>query len=222
MAIIKTKRKGAYRTKILDVTWRPDLAYVIGLIATDGNISPDLRHISFTSKDEEMVLMYKEILKLSNVIGRKGRGGSKEKNYYVIQFGSMQFCDFLMSIGITNAKSKTIKSVKVPNAYFWDFLRGCLDGDGNISQFLHPESKHVQLRIRFTSASRAFLEWKLESIRKFARITGGWITREPYKSVYTLNFGKSDSTVLIKKMYYSENMPCLKRKRVLAQKYLGE
>ena len=40
-------------------TWSSKLAYAIGLITTDGSLSKDGRHISFTSKDKEQVKNFK-------------------------------------------------------------------------------------------------------------------------------------------------------------------
>ena len=37
------------------IEWSPDFAYAIGLITTDGNLSPDGRHVNFTSKDLELI-----------------------------------------------------------------------------------------------------------------------------------------------------------------------
>ena len=79
-------------------------------------------------------------------------------NLFVIQFGDRIFYDFLISLGITPAKSKTIASLKIPEKYFADFLRGCIDGDGDIDVHSHPESQHPQLRIRLVSASPKFLK----------------------------------------------------------------
>ena len=41
----------AYRKSNVKLVWTNNFAYVIGVIATDGNLSPDLRHIHITSKD---------------------------------------------------------------------------------------------------------------------------------------------------------------------------
>ncbi len=56
------------RSKV-DTAWSPELAYVVGIIATDGNLSPDGRHINITSKDEEMVQTVKKLLRLDNKKG---------------------------------------------------------------------------------------------------------------------------------------------------------
>lgn len=36
----------------IKIKWSPKFAYCIGLITSDGNLSKDGRHISFTSKDK--------------------------------------------------------------------------------------------------------------------------------------------------------------------------
>ncbi len=56
----------------VDITWSPSLSYVIGIIASDGNISSNLRHLNITSKDYEMLQNIKNILGLNNKIGVKG------------------------------------------------------------------------------------------------------------------------------------------------------
>ena len=210
------------RIKYIDTNWSGLLAYVIGIITTDGNLSPDGRHINITSKDLEMVQNVKDILHLTNTFSRKARGGSTAKKYYVLQFGSKNFYAFLLSIGLTPAKSKTIKKVLIPDIFFSDFLRGCIDGDGNIYESKHPESKHLQLRLTLASASKPFLVWMLSKIRWIHKIHGGWITKPDKKSTYLLRFGKSDSIQIFRAMYAKSRRYSLQRKLAVAKKYLGE
>lgn len=210
------------RVKYIETKWSEQLAYVVGIITSDGNLSSDGRHINITSKDLEMVQNVKEILHLSNTIGRKARGGSIEKKYYVLQFGSKNFYAFLLSIGLTPAKSKTIQKVLVPDIFFSDFLRGCIDGDGNIYESKHPESKHLQLRLTLASASKPFLIWILASIQKIYKIQGGWIVTVEKKSAHMLRFGKSDSIQILRAMYAHSRRYALQRKLTIAEKYLGE
>ena len=200
------KRKCNVNTK-----WSPALAYVLGIISTDGNLSPDNRHINITSKDKSIVLQVKKALKLKNKIGKKSRMRELEKKYFVLQFGDVNFYEFLLSIGLTSAKSKTIGKIDVPVRFFSDFLRGCIDGDGNISIDHHPESKLPQLRLRLYSASNDFLIWILKSIRKITKINGGWIYTSK-KQMYILNFGKNDSIKILKLVYYKGVEFFLKRK----------
>src|SRR3989344_2322990 len=141
------------RLSKVKIGWSPDFAYAIGLITTDGNLSKDGRHLNMTSKDKDMILTFKKCLGLKNKIGRKTREKSKIKKYFQVQFGDKNFYEFLLSLGLMPAKSKTIGALNIPNEYFSDFLRGCIDGDGNIDVHRHPESQYLQLRIRLNSAS---------------------------------------------------------------------
>ena len=125
------------RLSKVKIIWSPKLAYVIGLITTDGCLSIDCCHIEFTSKDLGLVEIFRNYLGLNNKICKKARGGEKEKKYFRIQFGDKNFYEFLLSIGLTPHKSKTIGPLNIPENYFLDFLRGCIDGDGNILSLIH-------------------------------------------------------------------------------------
>lgn len=211
-------RKRQYK---VNTTWRPELAYAVGIITSDGNLSPSGRHINITSKEVEVVEKIKSILSLDNKIGQKSRGGSKEKRYYVLQFGDINFYEFLLSIGLTPAKSKTIKSVNIPGEYFPDFLRGCIDGDGSIGYFMHPESKYPQWKLRLCSASFEFLKWIQKEIEIRLKIRGGNIYTPSKKSINILSFGKEDTRKILNFMYYKRRIPALKRKLKIAQECLG-
>lgn len=205
------------RLNKVSTSWSPGLAYAIGLIASDGNLSKDGRHMNLTSKDIEMIETFKKCLGLKNKTGRKARGGSKEKRYFFLQFGDKTFYEFLVGIGLSPAKSKTLGALKIENKYFADFLRGIFDGDGNINIFKHPESKHPQLRVRFFSASPNFISWikvknqELLGVGGFQRLG----TR-----VIDLAYAKADSIKLLNFMYYKDCTFFLKRKHSKAVEFL--
>jgi hypothetical protein len=205
-----------YPKKKVSCTWSPKFAYALGLLATDGCLSKDGRHIDFTSKDLELVKFFKNYLSLSNKITKKTRSIEKEKKYFHIQFGDINFYKFLIDIGITPAKSRTISSLKIPRNYFPDFLRGCIDGDGNIRTFDHPESQYPQLRTRLFSASENFLKW-INSETSFCGIKGviNWGAR-----VYVLEYAMGSSIKLFKKIYYKNYPKSLKRKFLIAKPFL--
>ena len=210
----------ARRLHRVDITWTPDLAYAIGVITTDGNLSPDMRHINITSKDHEMVETMRKILRLTNSIGKKARGGSLEKKYFVLQFGDKRFYEFLLSIGLTPRKSKTLGKIEIPDVFFPDFLRGCIDGDGSIGFFIHPESKQRQIRVRLYSASPIFLAWMHASAKRLLKVSGGRVYVPKKKSVQSLYFSKADSRIILRKMYYTSTVPSLARKRIVAEELL--
>lgn len=210
------------RLSKVDTTWSANLAYAIGVIATDGNLSPSGRSINITSKDLDMIENIKECLLLKNRIGRKANGSSlNNKIYYVIQFGDKNFYEFLNKIGITSNKSKTISILSIPNDFFIDFLRGCIDGDGNIDIFLHKESTRPQIKLRLCSASVSFLIWIKEQIESNFKISTGSIYSDKSLKMHTLSYGKRDTGKILKLMYYKGVRYYLKRKYLKALPYIG-
>lgn len=69
--------------------WTSNLAYGIGLITTDGNLSPDMRHIIFVSKDLEQIENFKKCFGLTNKISNKKSGFNEKAIYFVTQFGNV-------------------------------------------------------------------------------------------------------------------------------------
>ena len=116
------------------------------------------------------------------------------------------------------AKSKILSSLNIPAIYFQDFLRGCIDGDGTIHVFKHPESQFKQLSLKLISASRSFLEWVYQNIKNHFHIEGGWI--EERNRAFTLNYGKSDSIKLFRFMYYNKVNSYLNRKYLIAKSFI--
>ena len=206
------------RLSKVKIQWSQKFAYAIGLLTTDGNLSKDGRHLNMTSKERKMIATFKMCLGINNKIGRKARGGSTLKKYFQIQFGDKNFYSFLLSIGLTPAKSKTIGKLNIPDNYFADFLRGCIDGDGSIGIFKHPESKHPQLRVRLYSASTPFLQWIKNKISRNNDIKTGWIEKNNHIS--TLVYAKENSIKLLNYIYYQNVEYYLKRKYNIAKPFL--
>ncbi len=213
------KRGPKPRSKV-KIKWSANFAYAIGLIATDGNLSPDGRHISFTSKDIEQINNYQKALKISCSIGKKSNGFVKEKKYYVVQFSDIFFYQFLESIGITRAKSKTLGKIDVPSKYFFDFLRGSFDGDGTFYSYWDKRWKSsFMFYLEFISASKKHILWIRSEIEKRLKIRGH-ITNDGSKKTLQLKYAKRESLEIIKRMYYNQTVVCLSRKRIKIIKVL--
>lgn len=204
------------------IEWSPEFAYGIGLLVTDGNLSPDGRHINFTSKDLELIQLFQKALRIDGHIGRKANGPNREKPYFVSQFGDVLFYDFLLTIGLTPNKSKTISTIGVPSEYFFDFLRGCFDGDGCTYSYFDPRWKSSFMYYTcFVSASEKHILWLQEEI--FDRLgIHGHITKAKRKgSVYCLKYAKRESLVLLARMYSAKDTICLSRKRLKIEAMLS-
>ena len=200
-----------------EIKWSTELAYIVGLLATDGNLSSDGRHINFTSKDVQLLKTFKKCLKLKNKIGLKNSGFLKKK-YPYIQFGDIILYEWLLSIGLTPNKSKTIDKLKIPNKYFFDFLRGCFDGDGSCYSYWDPRWKSsFMFYINFSSGSLSHLEWIRHRMKGLAGVSGHI---KSGKRVWQLNYAKKEAKRIIPKMYYQKNLPRLKRKHIKLEKFL--
>lgn len=192
--------------------WNANLAYCIGLIATDGCLYNDGRHISFVSADIQLVELFKNLLKLSNRISYKNSSSSGKRCPH-IQFGNIGFYKWLIKIGLTPRKSLTLGPLSVPRKYFIDFARGCFDGDGSIYSYMDSRwvNSHM-FYVSFASASKTFINWFRNEIHNILNIRGH-ISTVKSRDFYQLRFAKAESLVLIKKMFYNMKVPCLKRKR---------
>ena len=193
------------------IKWSPKLAYAVGLITTDGCLSIDGRHVDFTSKDIQLLQTFKKCLGLKNKIGLKTSGFSKKK-YPRIQFGDSVLYKWLLRIGLTPHKSKTIGKLKISDKYFFDFLRGHFDGDGSCYGYWDPRwASSFMFYLTFNSASKTHIDWLRKKIRKLGGINGH-IVQDGTKSEWQLKYAKNESKLLFPKLYYKKELPCLKRK----------
>ncbi len=207
--------------------WSADLAYVVGLIATDGNLSKDGRHMTLVSVDYDLLDTARACLNIDNeiTINRSGYGSS-----YRLQWGSRLFYDWLISIGLTPAKSLTLRALDVPNEYFADFVRGCIDGDGSINvytddynAFKNEKYVYTRLDVSLAFASLPFLEWIQSTVERLIGVDGGVFQKKVrlgYAPAYILKYPKGDALHLLKWIYYSPDVPCLTRKREKAIPFL--
>ncbi|MFC1807551.1 hypothetical protein ACFL0T_04205 [Candidatus Omnitrophota bacterium] len=197
--------------------WSNDIAYIVGLITTDGNLSSDGRHIDFTSKDIELINTFKQCMSLNNKIGYKQCGYRKIKCPR-IQFGNIKFYNWLISIGLSTKKSKTLESLRIPKKYMSDFLRGHIDGDGSVRAYQDKVYKNSErLYTIFNSASLKHLNWIHESISSLYALNG---KLRSGTRIWQLVYAKKESILLLNKLYYNKDVPCLKRKRDQVKKYL--
>lgn len=212
-------KRGPKPKKIINTKWSANLAYAIGLIATDGCLSGDGLLIDLTSNDREQLENYSKCLGVDFKIGSKYSGGRKHLR---IQFKNRIFYDFLLSIGLTPAKSKTIKKINVPDKYFFDFLRGCFDGDGCFYSYWDPRWRSsFMFYTEFCSASPNFIKWLQQKIIELADINGHITTAGKKRMMQQLKYAKKESLILLKKMYYSNKNMFLSRKKLKIDKALG-
>lgn len=197
----------------INIQWSPQFAYAIGLLTTDGSLSKDGRHIVFTSKDIDLIKNLQKSLGINCKISRKASGSQKLRKYYFIQVSDVLFYQFLVSIGLAPNKTKILNDLKIPDEYFFDFLRGHFDGDGTFYSYWDSRWKSsFMFYTVFVSASKNHIDWLRRKINKMVNLRGH-ITNHN-NSLYQLKYAKKESLVLISQMYRSKNIICLPRKRL--------
>jgi len=113
--------------------WSPEMAYVLGFIAADGNIchSGSAHTLHIASDDVDIIEKIKIVLEYKGPIYKKPRSNGK------ISY-SLRICDpvifqSLNNLNITERKSLTLKPPKIPKYLIRHFIRGYFDGDGSVS-----------------------------------------------------------------------------------------
>lgn len=165
--------------------WSKEMAYILGFILTDGNISDDNNQVGITIKDVELLEKIRAKLKSNHPIKYLKAYGT-----YQFGFAREKMVERLRELGITSNKSLKVKFPDVPDQFLSHFIRGVFDGDGSV--FFEPRSKKSPLRVNFTSGSKEFittLEGILRSlaglskrtIYELHRINTSYYIRYPHK-----------------------------------------
>jgi hypothetical protein len=200
--------------------WTPLTAYALGLAATDGNLGRDGRHVSFGSNDRELVELF------VRCVGRAGMHISEEEGpYFRAQISDRGLHGFLSAAGLTPKKSLTLGGLLFPDALFWDVVRGLIDGDGSIKNYLHnpikrsyPKYQYERLEVLFHTASRVHAEWVQSELRKRG-LPSALITRRRKRPVkyaghlmFAVKMGKHASIAALTNVYRDPTAPRLGRK----------
>lgn len=181
-------------------------AYWLGFIAADGNVDKRLQAFSIcVHKDDILHLVkFRESIQSEHPIKL-----STQNNMAFIYIGSAKLAHALVSLGITPAKSYTLKPcTKIPPNLMRHYWRGVLDGDGSITD------RPAIVQIGYTGS-----EHMVNGFRDF--ITSFVQTKsQPHKSygVFAINYGGTGLPKTILKVLYSNSEIALDRKLILANK----
>lgn len=198
--------------------WSPGIAYSAGLMASDGCLQSDGRHLDITSKDIEQLKNFSQSIGRHLTISPKHRNTS---DAYRIQFSDVSYYDFLLKAGLTPKKSHSIGRLNVPNKLYSHFLRGVFDGDGTTYGYYDKRWKNsFMYYLGFTSASILFLNYIAEKNTSIFKTSNKNINKA--KGVYTLVYGKKDSHKIYKAMYKNANNIYLSRKKIKIEGFINK
>lgn len=192
--------------------WTRELAYAIGLLATDGNLSKDGRHLTVTSANPDLLDVLRASLALQapvRQVGPRGRcyrvqsstGGSKALVSHRQRADPSGHSPSRISISRT---SLVVSVAMDPSSCTWIVT--------------------TVARIRVTSISvcRLFVDWFRGTWFRLIGIRGSTSERvsgagRPY---WVLRYARRESTRLLPWLYYAPSVPCLARKRVRSEPFL--
>lgn len=219
-------RRHRSRAGEVDTTWTPALAYAVGLIATDGNLSPDHKNVRLVSGDRDLLEVFK------TCVPRAGQIGVHGANAWHVGVSSVMFYRWLQGVGLTPNKSLTLGGIDVPDDVFIHLVRGLMDGDGSIRNYVHhpagnvrryPNYRYERLEVSFHSASLDHVAWLRARLFSTLGLTGA-ITTSPRRTsphpMHQLKYGKHASVELLGRMYADPSSPRLERKWRIWDAYL--
>lgn len=108
----------------------PIKAYVLGVLAADGNVLPKHHRITLelSAKDADLLEMVRDQLVPGGAITTRSRRGF---DYQTLAFVSHQMVEDLEALDITAAKSRTLEwPEKLPPFFAREFILGYFDGMG--------------------------------------------------------------------------------------------
>lgn len=201
------------------------MAYILGFFAADGTMIRTTRntyYIAIQVIDKDVIYYIRESLGSNHTINVRKRFGN-EHDLYRLQIGSREMYQDLENLGFTSGKTKQLSMPKIPKKFFYDFVRGYFDGDGNVwVGNVHKDRKTMTrvIQVTFTSCSKSFLLMLQKEMKAFG-INGGSLYSPTSKSFSRLSFVNRNASKIYKMMYNIETPFCLIRKKAVFDKYFA-
>lgn len=186
--------------------WSDELAWVLGLIWSDGCLYGN--SVEICSADFDLMQLVEGLIEMPNGVRPKNKG-----RHYRIVFTSKKVIQWLRQLGLTEAKSLTANFPEIPREFIGAFLRGLLDGDGSVLERDMRDGQQVtDISVCWYSASPLLTKGLVDCIESFSIRCN---TRKASETVFRVSIHAQESLkTLFHLMYPSEDVSCLLRKRV--------
>ena len=211
----------------LPLAWSDEMAYVVGLTATDGCLITGRRAINFKSGDRQLVETYLRLLGRKNRV--KSHPTKKGGIAYYTQFHDSALYRWFMSVGLTPRKSLTLGAISVPDEFLFPLARGLLDGDGSIINEVYRADTGRRsdyyweyLITSFNSGSGKHITWLQGVLGRVLNLKGSVqeTTTTAGNPYFELRYAKAASSILLP-LLYPTGAPCLERKREIWNTYVS-
>lgn len=186
--------------------WSADLAWLVGLIWSDGNLTRNT--IEICAKERDFMMMVADMIGQPNGVRPKNGGGA-----WRVVFTSKTVANFLRGVGLTPRKSFTVSWPVMPPEYEAHFIRGLFDGDGCVTLRMDRQGQQVaDLQWEVVTASVALRD----SLARWMKDRGVHARVSlSHTTVWRVSVSKQSSLRILHGLLYPSTLaiPCLLRKR---------
>ena len=217
----KTNRSYYCDYNFFEVIDSEEKAYILGFIASDGNLYKREGHQGQISiqlcKDDKQIL--EDILKVMN----SNHPVKMTNETCSIVFVSDKMFNDLIQIGITPKKTWNLDINlvfnNIPKRFWKDFIRGYIDGDGSINLNQLPSKSNISIAIPQSSG--------LQLLQKLKEITNEdflFVLDKHHKYNHpfgAINAKNATQKYILLKLIYSKATIALKRKQILGEQLIS-
>lgn len=188
-------------------SWSSEMAYVLGLIITDGCIT-DQGTISLSMNDREILEKVKFIMGSEHPI----TASQHQPKLFNFRFAREGMVNNLAELGIGPRKSLTVNFPSIPDAFMSDFIRGVFDGDGSV--FFNSRNNAYPLIAKFCSGSKDFIAGLEINLQKLGLPKRNIYEQKTKNGIYyMIKYSHRDSQNLFNILYKNHpNTPFMERK----------
>lgn len=194
-----------------------DKAYFLGFFSADGSNEGRSISIQLQERDDYILQDFQNFFESEGYYANFQSGNRviecKDGLHYYsrLRISSSNLCKELSSIGLHPNKTYNIRMPLIEDRYMPDYLRGLIDGDGN----LYERRKYLQIEI--ISASKVFIEDVADWIIQNTSIRSKSINK--HGSVFRIQFYGNESKELCDLIYNTPSSLYLIRKRNIYDNY---
>lgn len=207
--------------------------YLLGAYITDGCVFANGTGsfaAEIKSKDKDWILLIRDIVS-TNMMPKK----IKNSSCYRLRIINKQIASWLINNNCVPRKSLIVRLPQIPDMYFSDFIRGCMDGDGSIGQYYRrngtSSKQYKQAACYIVSASKSFIVELDKQCKKHGlqgrinvrRIKGKTMSIINGKKIiakhdqYLLRFTGQNCKSFLQFCYYEHNPISMPRKQKIAE-----
>lgn len=203
--------------------------YLLGAFITDGcvystNKNKNRYACQLSSKDHEW------LESIAKFVGSNLRIHKYKENYFGLRIIRNEIAQWFINHGCFPRKTYTVTLPNIPDKYFSDFMRGCIDGDGSIGTYF--SNNRANRSCKLICANEKFLQ-EIQTVLNTKNIKSSITNRGKQNSKlngkniiatvnsYSLNFSGINCLKLLEYTYYKNHKISLNRKLYKANEIIN-